>query len=250
MGIWTPGRVFGKRGCALMAQLKALWKTGRRPERGGGRRWEGRYWLGSPAVTGCGNNPSQKCAGLVSCNHAQPLGRILLIMSEPTKTKRPASHRWLIGICVFMTLGFAVLLIDVFSGRSGVHPSSYWPLMAMLSFFPLTLFAVFLGRRQKWVYYFAAVMLAILGCRALYVSSLHVYSIYKKSPVVTPYFHLAQREKPLVVNQEVPVVKQILIPVATGFLILLFFRFTFGRQSLSYYGFDDINKPWRASPKI
>lgn len=141
-----------------------------------------------------------------------------------------------------MTLGFAVLTIDLFSGRSDANPSRYAALLLMLSFFPLTLLSLLFGRRRKWVYYFAAVMLGLFVCRALYSSSLYVYWMLHKHPVSQPYFHLAERDKPLVVNQEMPVVQQMLVPLATGLLIWLFVRFTFGRPSRNHFGFEGKSK--------
>jgi hypothetical protein len=57
-----------------------------------------------------------------------------------------------------------------------------------------------------------------------------------------PYFHLAQSDQPFVVQQQPPLLKQLLVPIMVGLFVWLFVRFAFGRPSLSYYRFDDIRK--------
>jgi hypothetical protein len=63
------------------------------------------------------------------------------------------------------------------------------------------------------------------------------YFLKGNAPLVVPYFHLAERDKPFVVQQHIPLATQLGMPVATGLLVFLFWRFAFGQQSRSYFGF-------------
>src|SRR5436190_21285135 len=86
---------------------------------------------------------------------------LLRTMQETINQKRPASHRWAIGIFGFMTAGFVVLLLDLFRGRSGASPSPYWSLIVILSVGALALIALVLGGRRRWAYYAASGALGI-----------------------------------------------------------------------------------------
>ncbi|MDB6123588.1 MAG: hypothetical protein JWQ71_2581 [Pedosphaera sp.] len=161
-------------------------------------------------------------------------------MPENAKLKRPASHRWTIGITAFMTIGFVLFLINIIMGRSGATSTirQYWPVMAFLSFCALALLSLLFGGRQKWAYYVTSAFLAIWAFRGVYTSFLYAYYfIFTTSPLNTPYFHLAEQNQPFVVQQHVSGVKQIMVAVAAGLLIWLFLRFAIGRQSRSYYQF-------------
>jgi len=168
---------------------------------------------------------------------------LLLTMQETANQKRPASHRWAIGIFGFMTAGCVVMLLDLFRGRSGASPGPYWSLIVILSVGALALIALVLGGRRRWAYYVGSAALGIWSARSVYTVLwyLHHY-ITRGSSVSAPYFHLAERDQPLVVHQDVPVARQLLMVVAVGLLIWLFTRFAFGRPSRSYYGFDQREK--------
>jgi len=164
-------------------------------------------------------------------------------MTDSLKPKRPASHRWAIGILAFMTAAFIVLLIDLFSGRSGANPQPYWIPLAVLAFGAVGLAALVLGRRQQSPYYVAAGSLGIWACRGVYTMSVRAYHLlFSGGSFSTPYFHLAERDKPFVVQQHESLGRQFLMAVALGLFIWLFIRFTFGRPSRSYYGFCDAEK--------
>jgi hypothetical protein len=156
-----------------------------------------------------------------------------------TPGKRPASHWWVIGISGFMTLGFVCFIINIITGRASVSPiTQYWRVLAFLSCCALTLISILLGRRQKWTYYVTSALLAAYTFRAIYTSFLIArYFIFTGASYHIPYFHLAEGDKPFVVQQQISSSKQILMIVATGFLIWLFLRFAIGRPSRSYYQF-------------
>ncbi len=156
------------------------------------------------------------------------------------KVRRPASHRWAIGIFSVMTLPFVILMVDVFSGRSGATPKQYSLILAFLSVGTIALFCLVLGGRRRWVYYVSSCSLAVWAARATYVLSLHIYYFLVGAPSVRiPYFHLLQRDKPLAVEQTVAIGRQISLAIGVGLLVLLFVRFTFGRPSRHYFGFVD-----------
>src|SRR5262245_41878122 len=163
-------------------------------------------------------------------------------MTDPLKPKRPASHRWAIGIFAFMTVAFIVLLIELFSGRSGTSPQPYLIPLVVLAIGSLGLMALVLGRRQQWAYYVAAGSLGIWVFRGVYTMSVRAYYLFIGGSVSTPYFHLADRDKPFVVQQHESLARQFLMLVGLGLFIWLFIRFAFGRPSRSYYGFYDAQK--------
>ena len=142
-----------------------------------------------------------------------------------------------------MTVPFVVMILDFFRVRSGTSPSPYWGLLLILSFGALALVALTLGGRQRWAYYVGAGALAIWSARGVYTMLWYLHHfITRSSSVSAPYFHIAERNQPMVVQQDVPVATQLLMPVAVGLLVWLFTRVAFGRASRSYYGFDQTEK--------
>ena len=84
---------------------------------------------------------------------------------------------------------------------------------------------------------------AVWSVRGVYTVLWYLYYfITRGGSVSTPYFHLAERDQPFVVQQHVPLGKQFLIAVMVGLLIWLFTRFALGRPSRRYYGFDDVER--------
>src|SRR5258708_2709591 len=161
-------------------------------------------------------------------------------MPESEKLKRPASHRWAIGIFAFTTAAFVIFLIDAIAGRSGASPRRYWLPIAFLSVGALALFSLIFGGRQKWAYYVTSASLATWAVRAIYTSSLYAYNLVCHGPPLgIPYFHLLERDKPFVVQQHMTLARQIMVLVVTGLTLWLFLRFTIGRQSRNYFGFYD-----------
>ena len=138
-----------------------------------------------------------------------------------------------------MTAGFIVLLIGLFSGRSGASPQPYWVPLAILAVGAVGLVALVLGRRQQWAYYVAVGSLGIWVCRFVYTMCVRAYYLFSGGSSITPYFHLAQRDKPFIVQQQESLGRQSLMIVFLTFFIWLFIRFAFGRPSRSYYGFYD-----------
>lgn len=142
-----------------------------------------------------------------------------------------------------MTAGFVVMLLDLFRGRSGASPGPYWSVILILSAGALALVALVIGGRQRWAYYVASGALAIWSVRGVYTVLWYLYYfVTRGSSVSIPYFHLAERDQPLVVQQGVPIAKQLMIVVMAGLMIWLFRRFAFGRASRRYYGFDQVEK--------
>ena len=68
------------------------------------------------------------------------------------------------------------------------------------------------------------------------------YLLFSGDSVSTPYFHIAERDKPFVVQQQESFGRQFFLVVALGLFIWLFIRFAFGRPSRSYYVFYDAEK--------
>lgn len=147
------------------------------------------------------------------------------------------------GIFGFMTAGFAILLLGLLRGRSGVTPSPYWSQILILTIGALALGSLVLGGRRRWAYYVCSGALAVWSVRGVYTLGWYLYYfITRGGSVSTPFFHLAERDQPFVVQQHVPLGKQFLLAVMVGLLIWLFTRFAFGRPSRRYYGFDDVER--------
>ncbi len=164
-------------------------------------------------------------------------------MPQSKKNKRPASHRWAIGILAFMTVHFVVFLNDVITGRSGASPKQHVLVFAFFGVGALALFSLVLGRRKRWAYYVTSGSLAIWAGQAIYAASLLAYHILVNGgPLIAPYFYLSQRDKPFVVEEHFTMSRQVLVIVAVGLLVWLFIRFTFGHPSRSYYKFCDPGK--------
>lgn len=156
-------------------------------------------------------------------------------MLETQNVKRPASHRWAIGILGFISCGFIVILIDLLRGRSGATFAQYSSELIILSMCFLTFCSLVIGGQRIAAYYTTAVGLGALSVRAIYVLGLYA-RIYLKGHVTShTYFHIAERGRPLA-EQQASAAIPFGVPVMTCLFILLFCRFAFGRQSRSYFG--------------
>jgi hypothetical protein len=145
----------------------------------------------------------------------------------------------LIGIFGFLTAGFAIFLFDLLSGRSGASASSYVRQISILAVGALVFGALVLGGRRRWAYCVASGALAILCASGVYTLFWNLHHLLTRGIEASrPYFHLAERDKPFVVQQHLPLSKQLLAVVLVGLFIWLSTRFMFGRQSRRYYGFD------------
>ena len=153
-------------------------------------------------------------------------------MSEITNQKRPASHRWAIGLFGFMTAGFAIFLLDLLRGRSGAAPGSYLSQIFILTVGAVGLVALVFGKRRRWAYYVGSGALAIWSARGAYSLVLYFhYFVTNGGSISTPYFNLAERDQPFVVQENIPLGQLLLMPMMFGLLIWLFTRFAFGRPS-------------------
>jgi hypothetical protein len=74
------------------------------------------------------------------------------------------------GFFGFMTAGFALFLLRMFRGDSGVTPGSYWGLIAILSLGALAFVALVLGGRRRWAYLICSATLAVWSARGTYVA--------------------------------------------------------------------------------
>ena len=167
------------------------------------------------------------------------------------KDKRPASHRWAIGLYGFMTAGFVIFLINAMAGRSGAGLAQNWYPVLVLSVGVVALVALVLAGREKWGYYVASASLAVWTIRAVYTSCWYVHHLlFSGTPTVTPYFNLVEGHKPFVVPQQMSPARQVLIFALTGLLVWLFIRFTFGRPSRNYYGFGETGGKPSRGPEV
>lgn len=152
------------------------------------------------------------------------------------------SHRWAIGIFGFISLGFVILVIDVFAGRSGATLGQYASPLLMLSVCFLVFCTLVVGGRHMCAYYITSVCLAALSLRSIYVLFLYgKYFLKGHTALSVTYFHLAERGKPFATEQHMSVARQLIVLVMTGLVTLLFLRFTFGRQSRSYFGLPPLS---------
>ena len=133
---------------------------------------------------------------------------------NPELPPRPVSHRWAIGIFGFTSFGFTVVLINAYNGRNG---ASLWaaPVMSAMFYFGFIAFvALLVGRRHTWAYYIASTCLAAWCIRGLQSAFYSLSAI--TSPSTSPY--------------------QFSTLITVPLLIYLFYRFTFGTPSRSYFG--------------
>lgn len=139
-----------------------------------------------------------------------------------------------------MTVGFIIFVFDLLTGRSGVSPRSYWAVIVILAVGAVALASIVLGGRSRWAYYIGSCSLGIWSIRAVYTLSWYAYRhLSGQGTPTTPYFHLAERDKPFMVPRHVSSGRELLIAILVGLMVWLFIRFTFGRPSRSYYGFPN-----------
>lgn len=152
-----------------------------------------------------------------------------------TRAKRPASHKWAIACLCITTFGFIIFVVDISSGRARAN-SDYWIPLAILFFGAVALVGLRFGGQRKWAYYVVSGFFAAAVVRSIYVCCWHLYYIAAGMGVRLPYFNLARRDRPFVVEQHVSSTKQLMVFVVTALTILLFVRIAFGRPSRRYYG--------------
>ena len=158
-------------------------------------------------------------------------------MSALQKLKRPHSHRWIIGIFVVIATGFGIMSMDIYSGRANGFSFPKLAILAFLSSGPIVLFMFFAGKQKKWSYYGISLILGLVALRGVYTASLRVYYFLKNGALgISPYFHLAERDKPFLERQQEPVFYPIVMPLFAIFLVFLFYRFAFGVPSKAYFG--------------
>src|SRR5262245_20065542 len=141
-------------------------------------------------------------------------------MSEAEKLRRPASHRWAMGLFGVMTAGFVLFLLNAIAGRPDASLGKYWFVVAIDSAGAIALLSLLLAGRQKWGYYVVSVSLAVWTLRAIYTSCWKFYYLlFNKSPIVIPHFNLAVQDKPFVVAEQVSAPKLILTILLTGLMV-------------------------------
>jgi hypothetical protein len=159
-------------------------------------------------------------------------------MPAEQKPKRPTSHVFVIGFLSFMTVGFAIFLLDLANGRSGASSSfrQNWLVIVFLGGGAFALSCLIVGGRHRWAYYVTSGLLGLWALRGLNTAITYAWLFASgKRPASTPYYHLAERHKPLVEQQQITPARALLIAAVVTFIVWLFLRFTFSRASRNYF---------------
>ena len=155
-------------------------------------------------------------------------------MPEAEKLKRPAAHRWAIGLLCFMTVTSVIFLTDSSTARGGANSTRYWIGLACLCGSLFTLFCLVVGGRHRWAYYVTSGVLGIWALRGICNLFLFAWLFaFGKRPAFTIYSH-PERVNPSLVRVAT-LSSYVIIPLMIALTVWLFVRFTFSRESRSYF---------------
>ena len=144
------------------------------------------------------------------------------------KMKRPACHRWALGIFGFVTFGFIVVMVAAIKTATVGNTLKFPDILAIFVLSSITFLGLIVAGRKKWAYYLGSFCLAIWCIRG----------------VQNSYFYLAHWKtigSKGVNGSQFPLTYGIMIPALTIACLFLFWRFTFGHASRSYYRASDGN---------
>jgi hypothetical protein len=165
-------------------------------------------------------------------------------MPEAEKLKRPAAHRWVIGLLCFMMAASVIFLTDSSTGRGGANSTRYWIVLAVLCGCLFTLFCLIVGGRHRWAYYVTSGFLGILAIRGVYslIQFLWLFAIGKSPghtlfPQNAAFSQLTASVRPFFVQQVMFFSYQLIMPGIVGLFVWTFMRFTFTHESRSYFQF-------------
>jgi hypothetical protein len=161
-------------------------------------------------------------------------------MTEEQKPKRPAAHVWVIGLLSFMTAGFVITLVGVATGRSSgsLNFRQNWLPLAFLSAAAFALFCLIVGGRHRWAYYITSRILGIWTLRGIYNVLVYAWLLaFGKRPLNINYFHFSERGQPFYVQQLMFIANYLAMPATVALIVWVFVRFTFTRESRSYFQF-------------
>jgi hypothetical protein len=151
------------------------------------------------------------------------------VQPEGQKPKRPTSHIFVIGLLSFMTAGFVFSLVDLATGgQSGASMKQNWVGTACLTGGAFALFCLVVGGRHRWAYYVTSGLLGLWAIRGVDTVIVYAWLLASgKVPIRWSYFDIAE--------QRVSLARELIIAAIVAFVIWLFVRFTFSRESRSYF---------------
>lgn len=159
-------------------------------------------------------------------------------MPETVKLKRPSAHRWVIGFLCIMTVAFISNLADAATGRTGESLRQIWRNLAFSSGGAFALFCLIVGGRHRWAYYVTSGVLGVWTLRKIYHLLLVAWLLaFGKKPLNVNIFHFDARDQPFYSQQLMSIVNHLALPASLALIGWMFFRFTFTRESRSYFQF-------------
>jgi hypothetical protein len=159
-------------------------------------------------------------------------------MPEPVNLKRPSAHRWVIGLLCVTIVASVIVLSDIPTGRAGASWRQYWREIALLSASAFALFCLIVGGRHRWAYYITSGLLGIYAFRGICNLLLYAWLLaFGKRPLNINHFQFSQHGQPFYVQQVMFVTNYLGTPLVVAFFVWMFIRFTFTRESRSYFQF-------------
>src|SRR5690348_8239136 len=147
--------------------------------------------------------------------------------AEQQKPKRPVTHIFVIGLLSFMTAGFVIMLFGLASGQSAMNLrqlAHYWVAIVCLTGGALALFCLVVGGRHRWAYYVTSGVLGLWALRG--IDTVIAYArVLASGKVLIRWSYLD------IAEPGVSLARSLVVAAIVAFVIYLFVRFTFTRES-------------------
>jgi hypothetical protein len=144
------------------------------------------------------------------------MGLALIFYPAPPKTRRPASHRWLMVLSCVLTLMFVYVLGVMMAKRDWLRElSTWWVMLGFAALGPFMLLVMLAGGRRRWAYYLVCAALTVLTLRTVQSTFLfHLNGLYAQWDLMS---------------------RTMLDLMGIG-MPLLWWRVLFGKPSREYFG--------------
>jgi hypothetical protein len=164
-------------------------------------------------------------------NNIPPLIDVQPPTTEQQKPKRPVSHGFVIGLLSLMTAEFAIILFSLATGRSELslrQLRQVWVPDALFTGGAFALFCLVVGGRHRWAYYVTSGVLGLWALRGVQTVNVYAWILASaKGPIKWSFLDIAE--------QKVSLASEVIVGAIVAFVIYLFVRFTFSRESRSYF---------------
>jgi hypothetical protein len=145
------------------------------------------------------------------------------------------------GIFVLSSIWLVVFLTRWSEDPNASLSSQDRTVLLFVSMGVLALLALIAGEHRRWAYYVASAVLAAWLLRGLYVCLWNFHVLLSGRSASEAYYHAFQKSQPLVTRVHIfhPGLRVLVILCNMCLLTWLSVRFTFGRPSRKYFGFQD-----------